>query len=651
MRTLARVVGGIVLVVVLLLVAAALILPHVIKPNTYKDRVIALVAEKTHRTLRINGPIRLSFFPWLGVRFTRVALGNPPGFGRGDFASVRTAAIRVRVFPLFRGEMVIDRITLAGLNVHLIRNRLGANNWSGLVGHTKPPAPARRSTHPASAPVWQALRVAGLEVTHANLAFRNQQTGSAWSVDHLSFTAGRVVPGRPFAVAFAADARLNHPKVNTHFKGKARITLVKAESAIDVSAIQVAAFNTLVQGHIHVALAPALKITGRLKVPPFNARTLLAQFGEAPSMRDPTALTRVGLAATFQGSPGHWRLAPVTATLDGSHFSGSVSVTRKARGAPAHYRFDASVDHLDLDRYRAATSPPHAAKNPVAGPRTGSSFSFLRRFDAEGTLQVGHLTAFGMHARAVRAVLHAAHGVIELDPIEASLYGGTDQGSIRYDVRAAVPVISVTERLSHVALGPMLRDAHRFDKFSGTADVEGHVTATGSTAAMLTRSLSGHLRIALARGRIKGFDLAKIVHTAQGVYEALRGQSTTVAPGPGGETSFSTLTASALIHNGVLENNDLLLAAPPYLDAKGRGRVDLVAKNMNYRLSTTIQDPGGGSLDLPVTIHGPFSALSYHVDLASVMRERAQKRIGTERQKLKSRLQRELHNRLKGLLQ
>lgn len=651
MRTVARVALGVVLVVALLFVAAELILPRVIKPGAYKDRVIALVAEKTHRTLQINGPIRLSFFPWLGVRFTRVVLSNPPGFGHGNFASVRSATLRVRVLPLFRREIVIDRITLAGLRLHLIKNRLGANNWSGLTAHTRSPSATRATARSGPAPAWQALRVAGVEVTHANLAFRNQKSGSAWSVDDLSLHAGRMVPGRPFTVSFAAEARLTQQKVNIHIKGKARITLAKTRQAVDVSAFQVAALGVLVRGHGDAVLAPVLKVAGRVTVPPFNAATLLAHFGVAPTLRDPKALTQAGFTANLEGSSGHWRLAPITATLDGSHFSGSASVTHGAPGAPAHYRFNGSVDRLDLDRYRAPAPPPRGAKTPAPSGRAGSSSSFLKRLDADGTLRVGRLTAFGMHARSARVGVRAEGGIIEMNPIEARLYGGTDQGSIRYDVRAPEPVLTVTERLSHVALGPLLRDAHRFDQFSGTADVSGHVTATGTTTAMRTRTLNGRLEVALTRGQIKGFDLAKIVRKAQTVYDALRGQTTPVAPGPAGATRFSTLTASALIRNGVLQNNDLLLAAPPYLDAKGKGRIDLVAHNMNYRLSTTIKKPGGGSIELPVTIRGPFSALSYHVDLTSALRQRAQKRINTERQKLKSRLQRALHDRLKGLLQ
>ncbi|MHB1951301.1 MAG: AsmA family protein [Acidiferrobacteraceae bacterium] len=652
MRRFLRIVALVGLALVLLLIAAALILARVIHTRTYKAQLVALVHEQTGRILRINGPLRLEFFPWLGVRLAGVSLSNPPGFGPGPFASVRSAAIDVRLLPLFRRRIVIDRIRLDGLSVSLEKNLAGADNWAGLATHSKPRAVAPRSKPVESnAPLWQALQVAGVEVTHARLTFHDRKTKSAWSIDHLSLHAGRVVPGRPFHAVIAADVHLSHPKVSTHIKGDARILLSATRSAVTVSRLAVSALGISLHGDIHAILAPSRNVTGQLTVPAFNARKVLARLGFAPHLRDPKALTALALQAGVADTSQGLRLAPLTATLDGSHLTGNLSVTPGAStGAPPHYRFTASIDTLDLDRYRPPPAPPQANVPPPA-PGAASSPSFLKALDARGSLGVAHLVAFGIHATDAHVGLRAAHGIIEIQPIKARLYGGTGEASVRYDVAGAAPALTFQEQLKQVALGPLLRDLHQFDRFSGTGDVSAEVKARGQTPAALTATLNGHIRVALTHGRIKGFDLANMVRQAQTVYDELRGQKTTVAPGAASETTFSTLTASALIQNGVVHNNDLRLLAPPYLTASGKGRVDLVAKNMNYRLLATATKPGGGSVRLPVTVRGPFSALSYHVDLARAIRSRAQKRIKIERKKLKSRLERELHNGLNKLLQ
>ena len=648
MRTFGRVAGLIVLILALLFAGAVLVLPRVINPNAYTQRLVALVRQKTGRALTIKGRIRLSFFPWLGVRFSRASLGNPPHFGGGTFASIRTAGIRVRLLPLFHHRVVIDEIRLVGLRVHLIRNRAGVDNWSGLTAPPGPGAVPVAAPPVRSSPMAQALSVAGVEVTHADLAFTNEKTGKNWSIHGLTFSAGRMVSGRPVRMTLAALVTANSHKVSAHISGKARVTFNEHADAVTVSGAQVKALGATATAHLHLLLAP-FHMTGTLAVLPFNARTVLARLGMKPLLRDPQALTRVAFRTGIDGTAKGWTLAPLAATLDGSHLTGRVAALRT--GTRTAYRFSVTVNALDLDRYRAPPVSPAPGVSKSGHPHAPTPPAFLRRLDAQGTAHIGRLTVFGLHASQVRVVLTAHQGVIDLQPLTARFYGGTDQGAVRYEVAGPVPKLAVTERFTHIALGPLLRDARVSDRFSGTGDLSGEITAEGSVAAAFAETLNGHLKAALAQGHIRGVNLNKIAAQAQMLYYELRGQRTTVPPVTGDETVFSSLTASAVIHNGVVQNRDLSFLAPPYLHVTGQGLVDLVHKDVDYRLSVIAKNGSGRALTLPVTVQGPLAAPSYHVDLAAVMRSRAQNLIHQERQRLKSQLQHALHDRLKGLLQ
>ncbi|MHB8416276.1 MAG: AsmA family protein [Acidiferrobacteraceae bacterium] len=647
MRTFGRVAGLVVLLLALLFAGTVLVLPHIINPNAYTQRLVALVRQKTGRTLTIKGRIRLSFFPWLGVRFSQASLSNPPRFGGGTFASIRRAGIRVRLLPLFRHRVVIDEIRLVGLRVHLVRNRAGADNWSGLTLSPAPRAAPAASPTQVS-PMAQALSVAGVRVTKAGLVFTNEKTGTGWSIQGLTFSAGRLVSGRPVRMIFAARVTVSPHKVSTHISGTANVSFNEPADALTVSGLQVNALGATATARLHLQLAPALQVTGVLTVLPFNARTALARLGMKPALRDPRALTRVALSAGIDGTAKDWTFAPLAATFDGSHLTGRVVVMRT--GPQTAYHFLVAVDALDLDRYRAPPTAPAPRASTGGHPPSPAPPAFLRHLDAQGTADIGHLTIFGVHASQVRVVVNAHRGVIDLKPLSARFYEGADQGAVRYDVAGPVPRLAVTERLTHIAFGPLLRDAGISDRLSGTGDLSGEITAEGSAAAALAKTLNGHAKVAFARGHIKGVNLNKIVAQAQALYYELRGQHTTVPPVTGDETVFSTLTASAVIHKGVVENHDLLLSAPPYLHVTGRGLVDLVRKDVDYRFSVTAKNGTGRALALPVTVRGPLATPSYHVDLATVMRSREQNLIHKERRRLKSRL-RALHDRLKGLLQ
>ncbi len=114
------------------IVALAITVALLIDPNDYKDEIIAAVKENTGRELRIEGDLKLSLFPWLGLETGGIELANAPGFGEQPFARVAAAGVRVKVLPLLQRELVVDSVTLDGLVLNLMRNRAGTTNWQDL---------------------------------------------------------------------------------------------------------------------------------------------------------------------------------------------------------------------------------------------------------------------------------------------------------------------------------------------------------------------------------------------------------------------------------------------------------------------------------------------------------------------------------------
>lgn len=652
MKTFGRAVGITLLVLILLFVAAALVLPHIIKPDAYKARIVALVQEKTGRTLTISGHIGLSFFPWIGVRLQQVALSNPPGFPSGTFASIRSAGIRVRLLPLLRKRVEIDEIRLNGLQAALLRTRAGATNWADLTG-----APSSRKQSPSatpapgSSPLVQALTVAGVRIQNANATFTDEQTGQRLGLRDFQLTTGRVLAAHAVPLSFSGVLQAAKPQVSTHLTGSADLVFEPAHHELGVQRLHLRALGVVLEGNLSVVLAPTLGFHGALSVPATDLRAALARLAIHPQMRDPKALTSVALQLGVAGSPTSLSVNPLQVTLDGSHLTGTASWRRQAGGSAETLAL--SIDQIDLDRYLAppaakGSAPPAPGAAPAPAPPV--PLKLLRTLNVDGNLAIGRLTVSGVHTQNAHLGLAAHAGLIRLTPLRAQLYGGTVAGDLTYDARPATPRITATANLAHVSLGPLLTDAKVFDKFSGTATVRTHLTAEGLAAPGLTKTLNGNVAIALANGQIRGVNLTKIISDAQALYDRLRGQATVVTPSAGDHTNFATLTATAVIRNGVAQNNDLVLGAPPYLGATGKGDVDLASKEIHYELRVTAKNPQGRALTMPVVVSGPFSKMSYKVDLAAAIRAREQNRINTERQKLKSRLQQELNRKLRSLL-
>src|SRR5690348_4690987 len=136
-----RIIGIIFGCFVAAIIIAVIAVRLIVNPNDYKGRIEQAVKTSTGRDLSLEGPIRLSIFPWIAVQFGPASLGNPPGFGSQPFANLQRASLRVRVFPLLRKELQVGRVEVDGLDLRLRKNAQGHGNWEmSQAGHPAQPS-------------------------------------------------------------------------------------------------------------------------------------------------------------------------------------------------------------------------------------------------------------------------------------------------------------------------------------------------------------------------------------------------------------------------------------------------------------------------------------------------------------------------------
>jgi AsmA protein len=184
----------------------------------------------------------------------------------------------------------------------------------------------------------------------------------------------------------------------------------------------------------------------------------------------------------------------------------------------------------------------------------------------------------------------------------------------------------------------------------GKGEVHLDVRTVGISEQEINRSLSGTAAFDFKDGAYKGVNLDSLIRGAGGALGGGSGQAT----GEQARTDFSSLSASAVIKNGLITNNDLD-AKSPLLRVSGKGTADLAKSNMDYVLTTelvaTLQGQGGKTADkltgvpIPVRIKGPFNDLSYTPDLSSLLKAQAEKKIKEE---IKSKAAEKLQDKLKG---
>lgn len=644
-----------------LLLGVVIFIVATFDPNTYKPLLIETVMKERQRTLAIPGPIKLTLFPRLGVKVGEVTLSERNSAER--FASIESAQVSLVLLPLLKRQVVVDRVTLAGLRARIVRSKDGKLSIDDLTAGG-PPRPAEAPAQQASAPFSPpfALDIAGIVLADAEMIFDDRQAPRRLQLSKLSIETGRIAPGVPTPVSLKGRLETDAPKLGADLAAQGRFQLGPAPGRVTLDALEVDLDAKLGTQPLKVRLTGAIEAdteTNALNMPRLEIDAKLPNPKDAKAA--PLALAAKGTLALKLGDKGRLD-AKLAGQFDESRFSATVAMPRLA---PAAYTFDAEIDRIDVDRYLGHGSGGSATPAAGAGPDKPLDLSALRDLDASGQLRIGALQALNLKASQVRAGVRAGAGRLTLSPLTAELYQGRLAGSA--SVSATTPVrVALQQNLEGIAIGPLLKDLSGNDALQGRGNVTLDLGAASSTAAGMMKSLAGSARLELKDGAVRGINVAQVIRSAKSLARgggagapAAAGGSSDGKAAKGDATDFSELSASFRIAQGVARNDDLA-AKSPLLRVGGSGDIDLGASRIDYTVRATVvptlEGQGGAELQalrgqtVPVRLSGPFSAIGWRIDFSAMAKEAAQSKIDEKREALKDDAKRRLGDKLRGLL-
>jgi AsmA protein len=93
MKSIFKILLGLVGSVIVLMILATVLLPLIYDKEDLEKAIAAEVLEQTGRELSIDGALDFSVFPWLAVEVSDLSLSNAEGFGDQPFARIGDAAV------------------------------------------------------------------------------------------------------------------------------------------------------------------------------------------------------------------------------------------------------------------------------------------------------------------------------------------------------------------------------------------------------------------------------------------------------------------------------------------------------------------------------------------------------------------------------
>ena len=191
-------------------------------PNAYKPQLIQLVKDKKQRTLKLDGDIKLSFFPSIGADLGKVALSEFKS--ETEFAAVERARVALKLLPLLSKKAIVDQIEVSGLRATVIKRKDGRLNIDDLLSKDE-----KKEQEAVE------FDIDHIKIEKSAVTYRDEIARASYALSNVNLTTGRIAPNVPGNINLSMTVQGDKPKINLGVALKTRLTfdLDKQEYALE----------------------------------------------------------------------------------------------------------------------------------------------------------------------------------------------------------------------------------------------------------------------------------------------------------------------------------------------------------------------------------------------------------------------------------
>ena len=617
---------------VVLVIATLLIAPAFIDIQDYKPEVEKLVSEKTGRPFTVGDDLNLSLFPWAGISFSDLKLGNTPGFSEKDFVNVKSFEVRIKLLPLLSKDIQVKRFILNEPYITLVKNKDGRFNWAQPEGAKDTvKAEKKKEPEPSSAglPIKD-LTVGEFLVKNGSITWIDHTTQSRKEITAVNLNLQEVSLDRPIKLSFGAQLDKQPISVagtigpvGKDFK-KAAIPL-----NLDVNALK-ELILTLKGKVMNPGSTPGIDLA--VEMQPFSPRQLVAALDQPfpVATSDPKALGRIALKANLKGDATRIAVSNGILNLDESTLNFSLKASDFSR---PNLAFDMNLDQIDLDRYLPPKSEQQPEPAEKTAPKKATDYEPLRKLILDGRIKIGQLVASKAKIKDLLVQIKAKNGIFNLDPLQMAMYQGNVNGKGNFNVQTQTPKSNMSLNVAGVQVGPLLRDVLDKDILEGVTNAQLNLALAGDHPDKIKQTLNGSGQLRFNDGAIVGIDLAGMVRNVKAAFGLAQ------KPSERPRTDFAELSAPFTITNGLVNTPKTSLKSP-LIRVLAAGNANLVTERLDFRVEPkvvgTIKGQGDtddrSGLMVPVIVSGTFADPQFKPDLAGVAKKQLQGVLeGTEK--------------------
>ena len=204
-------------VLVLLCLALLLAVPYLVNLDGFRTRLIRELSRRLGRPVEVRS-LRLRTLPRLSLDILGLRILDPPEFGGKAALTAESLRVIVRILPLLRGRVELQRLGLDRPMVVFRRNRAGFNNLFGPraaapapsarrvpVGPPSPaePPPPELPAEPSS--LLAGLLIGDLNIENAGFRIEDAKAGAPITLDGIQVAIERTAADSPITIRLKAE--------------------------------------------------------------------------------------------------------------------------------------------------------------------------------------------------------------------------------------------------------------------------------------------------------------------------------------------------------------------------------------------------------------------------------------------------------------
>ncbi len=645
-----------VLILVVLVVLSGVAVVLLVNPDDYRDQISQQASKALGTDVRLQGPLKLSLWPSLGLVTENVQVLQPQGFGKGLWLEAGQVAFSTAVAPLLQGQVQLGEIRLQGVRLKLIRKANGQANWEQLAGQAKAGGSGSASTDQGDDKAPVSLKLAGLYLDDVELDYIDQaaKTEQRFRIDTLSLEGlGSQRPAQLTMAAEVSTPATFQIQLQSRIRPKADFSevaindlqlTVQGDSLPQPVSLQGDLQIVPAAGRVNIAaltLLDKLRVTGHVGQK-INLQLQAEGLDLKPWLQDlplqENALAPLQMKIGIQGTPAALAVKVEKLDMDPVRLTGQLQWNGRLKG-------QLNLAALDLDALLQPASAEQASTETAADAPLMQAGQ-LPSLQADMKVTLAGLKVSGLQMQNLQLHVQTRPGQLALQSFTADLYQGKVETTATLKASGKAVSLQTRGELQGIQAEPLLKDLAGKKLLTGEGGAEWALQTDMSSQRALMEQLNGTAGLRFENGAILGINIAERIR--QG-WALLKGQPYE-APKTPPKTDFAELRASVNIKNGVADNQDFLLQSP-LLRVTGKGQVDLGAQTIRYKLTPvivgTLTGQNGESLDqlkgvpIPLKIKGALPSPSIQLDLARAFTEQQKK-------KLKKKAEKELMNALFG---